>query len=164
MKRFFAGSFDDAEFAGMVGQITDRVGGGILSDGVGHEIQTAIDHFRREVGERSRQRLGDGVGQIDQHGVQQPGGPQLHLDGVFSAAVKIGQAQQPLDDREGVFHPPALAVQRHRLGGRQPGQVQGIGQIAVDRAVRLDLNQADLLARRAQIGRASCRERVYSNV
>ena len=38
MKRFFAGSFDDAELAGMVGQITDRVGGGVLSDRVGHEI------------------------------------------------------------------------------------------------------------------------------
>ena len=37
----------------------------------------------------------------------------------------------------------------HRSGGRQPGQVEGIGQIAIDRAVGLDLDQADVLARRA---------------
>jgi|GEM_PF-4782897 len=104
LKHFFTGSFDDAELAGTVGQIMDRVGGGVLSDRVGHEIQTAVDHFRREIGERSRQRFGDGIGQVDQHGVQQPGGPQLHLDGVFGAAVEIGQAQQPLDDGEGVFN------------------------------------------------------------
>ena len=79
MKRFFAGSFDDAELAGMVDQITDRVGGGVLSDRVGHEIQTAVDHFR-EVGERPRQRLGDGIGQVDQYSLQQPGHPHLHGD------------------------------------------------------------------------------------
>ena len=149
MRRFFAGSFDDAQLAGMVSQITDRVGGGVVSDRVGYKIQTAIDHFRGEVGERPRQGLGDGVGQVDQHGIQQPGRPQLHFDGVFGATVEISQSQQPLDDREGVFHPPALGVQRHRLDSGQPGQFQGVGQIAVDRAVRLDLNQADLLARRA---------------
>jgi len=45
--------------------------------------------------------------------------------------------------------PPARGVQRHRVGGRQPGRFQGVGQIAVDRAVGLDLDQAGLLARRA---------------
>lgn len=104
MERFFAGSFDDAQLAGMVSQITDRVGGWVLSDRVGHEIQTTVDHFRGEVGERPRQRRGDGVGQVDQHSIQQPGRPYLHGDRVFGAAVDIGQSQPPLHDGEGVFN------------------------------------------------------------
>ena len=57
----FARLLNDAQLAGMVGQITDRVGGRVLGDGVGHEIQTAVDHCRGQVGERARQRLGDGT-------------------------------------------------------------------------------------------------------
>lgn len=104
MRRFFARSFDDAQLAGVAGQIADGVGGRVLGDGVRHEIQTAVDPLHGDLRERPRQRFGDGVGQVDQHGVQQPGGPQLHLDGVFGAAMEIRQTQQALDDREGVFN------------------------------------------------------------
>ena len=69
-RRFFAGSFDNAQLTGLVGQIADRVGGRVLGDRVGHEIQTAVDHFGRDLRERTRQGVGDGVGQIDQHGIQ----------------------------------------------------------------------------------------------
>ena len=108
MKRFFAGSFDNAQLTGMIGQIADRVGGRVSGDRVGHEIQTAVDHFHGDLREWPRQRFGDSVGQVDQHRVQQPGGPQLHGDGVFGAAVEIGQALQALDDGEGVFDIPSL--------------------------------------------------------
>ena len=108
MGRFFARLFDDAQLAGMVSQIPDRVGGRILGDGVRQEIQTAVDHGHGDLRERPRQRFGDGIGQVDQHGIQQPGRPHLHFDGVFGAAVEIGQAQPPLDDREGVFDIPSL--------------------------------------------------------
>lgn len=105
MRRLFARSFDNAQLAGVVGQIAGRVGGEVLGDRVRREIQIAVDHGHGDLRERPqpRQRFGDGAGQVDQHGVQQPGGPRLHFDGVFGAAVEIGQAQQPLDDGETVF-------------------------------------------------------------
>ena len=144
--RRFAGSFNNAQLVGLVGQIADRIGGRVLGGRLGYKIQPPVDHFWGNVGERPRQGLGHGVGQVDQHRVQQPGGPDLHFDGIFGAAVEIRQPQQALDDGAGVFHPPALAIQGHDIEGGQAGHLQGIGQVAIDRAVRLDLDQTDLLA------------------
>jgi len=56
---------------GLIGQIADLVSGGVV---------------------------GDGVGQVDQHGIQQPSGLQLHFDDVFGTVVEVSQSQQPLND------------------------------------------------------------------
>ncbi|MGB5064978.1 MAG: hypothetical protein WBQ37_14670 [Candidatus Competibacter sp.] len=60
----FSGPFADAQAAGVVGQIADRIDGRILLGGMDEEIQTAGDPLQREVGGRAGQDLGNGVSQI----------------------------------------------------------------------------------------------------
>lgn len=45
-----------------------------------HKMVEALeDHFHGDILERTLQDIGNLVGQIDQHDIQQPGGPNLYL-------------------------------------------------------------------------------------
>ncbi len=75
--------------------------------------QAPVDHLERDGGEWLPQVHGDLVGEVDQHGVEEPGDPDLRLDAVGRADPEIGQAQQAFDDGEGVLNPPAILPLKH---------------------------------------------------
>ena len=48
--------------------------------GLREKAQAAIDHFHRDGGKQVMERFSDLIGEIDQHGLQQPGVPQSKFD------------------------------------------------------------------------------------
>lgn len=90
-------AFEDAEPVGILGKIDDQVGGLALVRGLGQVIEGAVDHLNGERGDRFVEFLGDGVGEINQDGVEQPGRPELHFNGVLGATPEEGQPQEAFD-------------------------------------------------------------------
>ena len=78
--------------------------------GLGEEVQAAVDHLHGNSSERLIEGLGYGISQVNQDGIQQPGGPQLELDTILRTDPEAGHAQQAFDDGVGVFDAPALPV------------------------------------------------------
>ena len=104
----FPRTLEDAEFLGMGRQVGDDIGGFTPVVCLSKEIKAAIDHFQGDLGHGPLQGFGHGIGQVDQHGIEQPGGPQLHFHSVLRAAPEIGQPQPAIDDRISVFDIPSL--------------------------------------------------------
>jgi hypothetical protein len=88
-----------------------------LADKVGHHIirlallaclgkmvQTTIHHLHRDVPEGALQALGHAIGQVNEHGVKQPGSPHLQLDAIDRTSIEVSQSQQAFDDVEGVLN------------------------------------------------------------
>jgi hypothetical protein len=140
---------EDTQALGLLGEIDDGIGRLAPLVGGGEEVQAAIDHLQGEGGEGTAQRLGDRVGQIDQHGVEEPGGPDLELDPVGRADPEVGQAQKALDCQKSVLDPPALPIQGDGVGGREASGIEFVGEVAVPGGPDRHLDQADRLARRA---------------
>lgn len=104
----FAFTFDDAEQFGVGGQVSDDIIHLAALVSLRKEIKAAIYHFHGDGCKRLIERFGDTVGEIHQNSIEQPGRPDLNLDGVLSAAPKIGETQQTLDDGIRIFNAPAL--------------------------------------------------------
>ena len=88
--------FEDAQGDGIGGQVLRHIGRLAPLERIGEEVQAAVDHLHREGGEGTVQDLGDGVGEVDQDGIEDPGGPELQLDAVLRADPEVGQARSRL--------------------------------------------------------------------
>ena len=128
-------------------EIGDGINGLAALEVLGEMIEPAKDHLHGQGGKGLLHGVGRIIRQVDQDGIQQPTGPDLGLDAVERTDPQVGQAQQPLDHQEDFFNPPALAVERHDLLGRQDGRVEHVGQVAVPAAMREHFDQAHQLFR-----------------
>jgi hypothetical protein len=99
----FALAFDDAQVDGLGRQIRDEITGLPALGGAHEEVQAAVDPLQRERREGLGQVLSERIGQSDQHGLEQPGGPQLEVHPVLRADPEVGHAQEPLDPVVAVF-------------------------------------------------------------
>jgi hypothetical protein len=131
---------------GLASEILNGVIGLAFVPRLGEMIQAPKNHLQRDVLKRLVQRVGHGVGQVDQKSVEQPGGPNLHLDAVDRTGVKISQTQQAFDHIEGVFDTPTLIVEGDDTGGWQTFRVQDVGQITIPFTPEQDLDQTHLVA------------------
>jgi hypothetical protein len=52
-------------------------------------IETAVDHLRTDPIQGQALDLGDLVTQVDEHGVEQPGGPDLEFDAIGGTRPEI---------------------------------------------------------------------------
>ena len=100
-----AGAFtqENAQAGSVGGTVVDEVGGRAPLEGAGEMIEAAIDHFQGEGRHRLVEASGHGVGEVDPHGIQEPGGPQLDQHAVLRAGPRNGQAKQAFDGIEGIF-------------------------------------------------------------
>lgn len=85
-------AFENPKPGRVVRQIDAWVGGFPPMMGLGEKVHAAVDHLQRDRREGLIQFFGYGVRQVDQDGIQQPGGPQLKLDTVLGADPEVGQA------------------------------------------------------------------------
>ena len=100
--------------------------------GLGEKVQAAIDHFHGDGGERLPQRLGNLIGEIDQHRIQQPGGPELEFNGILRPTPEIGQTQEAFDDMVSVLNAPALPVKGDQVLRRELDGVEFVGEVTMN--------------------------------
>ena len=92
-------AFDDPQVAIFGGrQIFDEVRGLTPRVGLHEMIQTPEDHFQRDAVAGYQQFFGHRVAQVDQHGKEEPGAPDLEQHAIRRTGPQIGQVQQPFDD------------------------------------------------------------------
>lgn len=136
MRPRLARALEDAQIQRVVGQIRNGVGGFAPLEGLGGEIQAAIGHLHRDRRQGLVQAVGNGIGQIEQYRVQQPGRPELQWESIVGAAPDVGQAEQALRQGIGIFNSPALLIpdldrqarravqrRRHPPGQGDPGHI-----------------------------------------
>lgn len=131
---------------GLASEILNRVISPAFVPRLGEMIQAAENHLQGDIFKRPVQRLSYGVGQVYQESIEQPGGPDLHLDTIDRTGVKISQTQQSFNDIEGVLDAPALVIQRHHTSGGQAFWVQNVGQITIPFTPKQHLDQPHLVA------------------
>jgi hypothetical protein len=139
-------ALENAKELGARGERSDRIGLLAAMDGPGEEGDAAVGHLEGEIDKGAPEGVGDGIGEVDQDGVEQPGDPELELDAVGRVDPEVSQPEQPLDAREGLLDSPPAGVEGHDLVSRETLGVELVGQVAVPEPAARDGDQADDLA------------------
>jgi hypothetical protein len=104
-------------------------------------IETPVNHFHRQITKRAVQGFCDGIREIHQDRVEEPGRPYLNQDAIDGANPEIRQSQQPLDRVERIFDAPALPVECHHIFSGERLRIQHIRQVAIPSAARQCFDQ-----------------------
>ena len=74
-------------------------------------VEGAKHHFDRDLFERCGEALRHLLTDIEEHEIKEEGGIELELDAIGRGFPEIGQIEHALGHQEGIFDPPASAVQ-----------------------------------------------------
>ena len=128
----------------VVGQVGNRVTGFASMVRLGEVVEAAIDHLQGKRRERLVESFGHGIGQVDQDGMQQPGGPQLKLDAVGGFASTPASAAESRAEPAGTRGPETLRQglwadlprfgPQQALGAQHLGQLRHLTDLAPNRA------------------------------
>lgn len=99
--------FNQGQGLGLASEIFNGVISLTFVPRLGEMIQAAENHLQGDVLKGPVQGISHGSGQVNQEGVEQPGGPDLHLNAVARTGVKISQAPQSFDDVKSILDAPA---------------------------------------------------------
>src|SRR4030067_1159022 len=127
---------------GFLRQESDRVRSSTQFFLLGKVVQALEDHLHRNIFEWAVQSFRNAVSQIYQDGVEQPGGPNLHLHPIDRTDPKVSQPQLAFSDVESILNAPSLLVQ---LGNNSSGKqlrIKHVCQITKPTAFVLDFYQA----------------------
>jgi transposase len=120
-------AFDKAQQLGIGDEISHEIIGFTTLAGLCKIVQTAVNHLHRNSGKGPVERVGNVIGEINQHPVEQPGGPDLEFDCILRPTPEVSQSQQPFDDMVSVFDAPALPIEGYGVVNRQCEGVEFVG-------------------------------------
>jgi hypothetical protein len=88
------------------------------------------------------QDIGNLVGQIDQHDIQQTDGPHLYLHAVERPHNEVNQPKQAFGGVEGIFNPPSLLIEGGDIRSGKHVRIDDIGQVAEPATFELNFHKA----------------------
>jgi len=124
VSEFFCVGLNDSQvLVFRCGQKGNRISGMVVIKSVNKVIKAAKNHFQRNAIKRQGHGIGDGIAQIDEHGIKEPSGPNLQWDAVDRTRPKIGELEQALGGVKGILNAPTATIAIGHDERRQHGWV-----------------------------------------
>ena len=98
-------AFDNTEID-LSCEIGNGIGGLTPLNGACEVIEATVHHFYTDPIQGKAFDFGDLIAEIKQHGIEQPGGPDLHLDSIGGSRPEIRQAQESFHKGKRLFNTP----------------------------------------------------------